>query len=98
MDSQATPVATIELIEKLRSMHPEFVWGTYPLGDYDQYSIGTPPELLICFSNDQIPNCEDIPDAFSTFYGEKCGPAHWSISDKAAELICGHNQIAVAGQ
>lgn len=97
MESSAPPLITVDLIEKLRAMHPDYTWRTFPLSDYDQYSIGNPPELLICFSHDQIANCEDIPDAFSTFYGEVCEPSHWKISAEAAALIREHNQIAVAG-
>ena len=97
MKDQEIPQATLELLDKLRKIHPEFNWGTFPLTDYDQYSIGSPPELLICFSHDEITNCEEIPDAFSTFYGEQCAPSHWKLTVKAAELIRDHNQIAVAG-
>ena len=97
MTEQVIPPSTLELIAKLSEMHPEFIWGTHQLSDYDQYSIGSPPEVLICFSREDIANCEYIPDAFSTFYGEQCDPSHWSLSAEAAGLIRDHNQIAVAG-
>jgi hypothetical protein len=76
-------------------MHPEFVWETYPLCDYEQYSIGNSPKLLVCFSNKEIHTCEYIPDPFSTLFGSKCLPSHWKLSFEGAELIRDHNQISV---
>lgn len=89
-----TPIATLELLARLKLMHPELQWDTYPLGDYDQYAELDAPDVLVSFSDDD--GNEGLADAFSTLMGKACEPSQWGISLEAAELIREHNKVFMA--
>lgn len=88
------PQATLDLIAKLKEMHPELHWGTYPLCDYDQYAELDAPDVLVTFSDDE--DGDPIPDPYSTYQGNECDPSLWGVSIEAAELMRAHNKVFVA--
>ncbi|TPG88090.1 hypothetical protein EAH72_33740 [Pseudomonas caspiana] len=84
------------LISALQKLHPELQWGEYPLGDYDQYAEIDAPDVLVCFSNEDVELDEGLVDPYSTLMGERCDPSHWGLSEHAAQLIQAHNKIFIA--
>lgn len=88
------PQATLDLIARLKHLHPEFHWGPFPLCDYDQYAELDAPDVLVTFSDDE--DGDAIADAFSTYLGEDCAPSLWGVSLEAAELMRAHNKVFVA--
>ncbi|MCS8413352.1 hypothetical protein N0754_18785 [Pseudomonas aeruginosa] len=91
MDTAA--ITRSELIATLANLQPERQWGEYQLGDYAQYAELTAPEVLICFSSGDHDLSDGLVDPYSTFYGQPCMPAHWGLSEQAAQLIQAHNQV-----
>lgn len=84
-----------DLIATLERLHPEFEWGTYPLGDYDQYAELNAPDLLICFSSEDYDLDDGLVDPYATFTGEACSPSEWGISVEAAQMIQAHNKVFI---
>ncbi len=84
------------LIAALQQLHPELQWGEYPLGDYDQYAEVDAPEILVCFSNEEVQLDEGLVDPYSTMMGERCDPSQWGLSEHAAQLIQAHNRVFMA--
>ena len=88
-----TPEATMQVVERLKAMHPELLWGTIELGDYNQYADIDAPAVLIYFSKHFYTNREEMPDAYADFCGNKFTPAQNGVSDAAAKLLREHNKI-----
>lgn len=90
------PLSRRELLDKLRSMHPDIKWGEYPLGDYAQNAADGAPETLVCFGSEEHGILEGLPDPYSTMFSEPCEPSEWGISEEAAQLIVAHNKVFMA--
>ncbi len=90
------PTATLNLVAKLKHMHPELRWETFPLCDYDQYAELGAPDVLVSFSLSVEDDIEGIVDPYSTLLGDECEPSAWGVSSEAAELMREHNQVFVA--
>ncbi|MGE8063735.1 hypothetical protein [Pseudomonas sp. NPDC089569] len=88
------PQATLDLITRLKQLHPELHWGTYPLCDYDQCAELDAPDVLVTFSDDV--DGDPIPDPFSNYQGYECVPSQWGVTLEAAELMRAHNKVFVA--
>lgn len=95
MDTELAP-KTQALIARLSELHPEIVWTTYPLCDYDQHAEVNAPETLVSFGHPDVDLDEGLVDPYSTIYGNLCEPATWGISEEAAQLIQAHNQVYMA--
>lgn len=91
-----TPEATMQLVERLKAMHPDHLWGTTPLADYDQYADTGAPAVIIFFALDFHMNRLEIPDPYSDIYGSAVAPSTWGLSDEAAKLLREHNTINVS--
>lgn len=86
----------VALIATLKKLHPDLQFGEFTLGDYDQYAETDAPDVLVCFGNDASELDEGLVDPYSTLMGERCEPAHWELSEHAAQLIQAHNKVFVA--
>ena len=90
---EGTPEATMQVVERLKAMHPELLWGTIELGDYDQSADADAPSIVIFFSRDFCQNRDEMPDAYADFCGSPVAPSENGVSVDAAKVLRQHNKI-----
>lgn len=90
---EGTPESTMKVLGGLKAMHPELLWGTRELGDYDQLADIDAPDIVIYFSKHFHSNRDEMPDAYSDFCGSKVPPSENGVSEGAAKLLRQHNKI-----
>jgi hypothetical protein len=89
-----TPEATRHIVDLLVAMHPDRLWGTTELGDYNQFADADAPAIIIVFfSLDFGSDRFEVADPYSNAFGSKAEPSSWGLSDAAAQLLQGHNKV-----
>lgn len=101
MSSQSKTVLIVDsatqnalaLIEQLKALQPEMVFGAYPIGDYDQYAELDAPDILVCFGTEERELDYGLIDPRVDINGDRCEPDHWGLSDEAKRLIIDFNKV-----
>ncbi|KZN20443.1 MULTISPECIES: hypothetical protein [Pseudomonas] len=91
---EGTPDATMHVVMRLKAMHPEMLWGTVELGDYDQVAYSDAPAIVIYFAQAFSENSRnEMPDAYANIFGSPVEPSANGMSEEAAKLLREHNKI-----
>jgi hypothetical protein len=90
---EGTPDDTMQVVEQLKALHPNLLWGTAELGDYDQFADTDAPAHFIYFSPHFDQNREEFPDPYTDLYGAPDEPSAHGLSDDAARVLRQHNKI-----
>ena len=85
-----------QLIERLNILHPEISWSPFELGDYVEYAEIDAPDVLVSFGSEDEQLEFGLVDPYANIFGEACEPAHWGISEEAAQLIQKFNKVFMA--
>ncbi|NDP49499.1 MAG: hypothetical protein GZ085_14145 [Sulfuriferula multivorans] len=94
--NEGVETKTQQVISRLANLHPEMLWSTFPLGDYDQYAEIDAPDVLVCFGRDEEELDDGLVDPYSTMLGTACEPSVWGISEEAAKIIQCYNRVFIA--
>jgi hypothetical protein len=91
---EGTPDATMQVVLRLKAMHPELLWGTIELGDYDQNAYSDAPAIVIYFAQSFSENDRnEMPDAYANICGSPVAPSANGMSEEAAKMLREHNKI-----
>lgn len=101
MSSNATKVLVVDnatqnaqlLVERLRALQPEMLFGTFPISDYDQHAELDAPDVLVCFGSEAEELDYGLVDPRVDMNGDRCGPDHWGLSEEVKKLIIDFNKV-----
>lgn len=101
MSSQSKTVLIVDsatqsaqaLVEQLKALQPEMVFGTYPISDYDQYAELDAPDALVCFGTEEGELDYGLIDPRVDMNGDRCEPDYWGLREEVKNLIINFNKV-----